>query len=189
MLSKNEFAIKARLEISIYRYQDWMATKAGVVANAAGPAADDDASNTFRDLLRMYVLEPENNRFDHLCMISHEPLVPRHVQLPCGHEFNYDMLYKEVDRQKRRRFNSERPRLGDNQLRCPYCGVVHDGLLPPCRGYPPVSRVNSPIKWSLDAEPCQHLFIRGKNRGELCGGISLCGEKRCKQHAPRPAPE
>lgn len=153
-----------------------------------GGAASADCE-LFRGLLSSYTLDPgTTNNKERECLITHEPLSTRHVILPCGHAFNYDMLFKEIARQKLHRRYNERPRLGENQMRCPYCNVVHDALLPPCRGYEPLRRVNSPIKWSLIATPCQHVFARGARQGKACDGPSLCGEHRCKRHASRPAP-
>lgn len=123
------------------------------------------------------------------CLISLEPLGKRSLTLSCGHSFNYTSIYEEVKRQKLQRFTYETPRLGDNQIKCPYCQKVHDYLLPPCRGFAPQNRINSPIKWSLDSQTCGHTFARGKNQGRLCGIVALCGENRCLRHASRSAQE
>ncbi len=177
-----------------------MSVKPGeAVAKRTDPDADAIA---FRTLLASFVLDVSPNDMNphsdsaaapapasRECLITREPLLAQHVRLPCGHAFNYDAIYKEVERQKHRRNFRERPRLGDNQLRCPYCNAVHDGLLPPCRGYDPMPRVNSPIKWALAVtSKCEHIYARGKNKGAQCDAATLCGETRCKRHAPRPAP-
>jgi len=146
--------------------------------------------STFQTLLASFVLDGAPAATDEdQCLITREPLLTQHIRLPCGHAFNYDAIYKEVEQQKYRRNYRERPRLGDNQLRCPYCNAVHDGLLPPCRGYDRTPRVNSPLKWALATSTCQHVFARGKNQGGVCDAATLCGETRCKRHAPRPVPE
>lgn len=166
-----------------------------------GPMTKSDADAiAFRSLLASFILDvspdeinphasvPAPNSRD--CLITHEPLLVQHIRLPCGHAFNYDAIYKEIERQKHRRIFRERPRLGDNQIRCPYCNAVHDGLLPPCRGYDPLPRVNSPLKWALPlTSKCEHVYARGKNKGSSCEAATLCGETRCKRHAPRLAPE
>ena len=165
-----------------------MAAASAPGAGAASGAAKD--VDIFRDLLSTFVLDPRaNDTPDDTCLISQDPLAQQQVCLPCGHKFNYDVLFREVLRQKHRRRTDERPRLGEHQLRCPYCNTIHDGLLPPCQGYGATSRVNSPLKWALAATTCQHVYARGRNQGDACGGVALCGSTRCKRHAPRPAPE
>lgn len=123
------------------------------------------------------------------CLISSEPLGKQSLTLSCGHSFNYTSIYEEVKRQKLHRFTYETPRLGDNQIKCPYCQKVHDYLLPPCRGFPPQNRINSPIKWSLESHTCEHVFCRGKNQGRQCTIAALCGENRCLRHATKTVSE
>lgn len=171
----------------------------GTIESKADAATDADTTE-FRSLLASFILDASPGDpgscasaapapASRECLITHEPLLAQHIRLPCGHAFNYDAIHKEVERQKHRRRYRERPRLGDNQLRCPYCNAVHDGLLPPCRGYDPMPRVNSPIKWALSStSKCEHVYARGKNKGSRCDGTTLCGETRCKRHAPRLAP-
>jgi len=157
---------------------------------AAGPAADiDEPQLSFQDMLASFLLEPElqDNKSgdkgdDDRCLISHEPLGKQRVKLPCGHSFNYAHIYAEVERQKRQMRSNDWPRVGDYSMKCPYCNVIHKGLLSPCEGYPVTANVNSPIKWSLAMSPCVHVFARGKREGQVCGAKVMCGETRCKRH-------
>jgi len=164
-----------------------------MVAPGAGPAeagvdtADPELS--FQDMLASFLLDPEladghagDATEEDRCLISHEPLEKQRVKLPCGHSFNYAHIFAEVKRQKRQARLNDWPRVGDYAMKCPYCNVIHNGLLPPCEGYPAVANVNSPIKWSLAASPCVHVFARGKRAGEMCGARVMCGETRCKRH-------
>lgn len=148
----------------------------------------DDTDN-FRDLLSTFLLDPDIQDDTVMCLISHEPLDKKSVVLPCGHSFNYAALYKEVERQKIYPKVTERPRLNDHQLRCPYCATIHDGLLPPCQGYRPRAKINSPARWALGGNVCTHVYMRGANTGNVCGQPSLCGDGRCSRHLPRPVPE
>jgi hypothetical protein len=146
-------------------------------------------TDNFRDLLSTFLLDPEIQDDTVMCLISHEPLDKKSVVLPCGHSFNYAALYKEVERQKIYPKVTERPRLNDHQLRCPYCATIHDGLLPPCQGYRPRAKINSPARWALGGNVCTHVYMRGANTGNVCGQPSLCGDGRCSRHLPRPVPE
>lgn len=148
-----------------------------------------DDTEKFRDLLSTYLLDPDIHDDTIMCLISHEPLDKKSVVLPCGHSFNYTALYKEVERQKIYPKATERPRLNDHQLRCPYCATIHDGLLPPCQGYRARAKINSPARWALGGHVCQHVYMRGANIGKICGQPSLCGDGRCTRHLPRPVPE
>lgn len=160
------------------------------VGAAAGPAADSDEPQlSFQDMLASFLLEPEladckkrEGQNEDRCLISHEPLGQQRVKLPCGHSFNYAHIYAEVERQKKRRNITDWPRIGDYSMKCPYCNVIHIGLLPPCEGFPMVVNVNSPVKWSLAMSPCVHVFARGKRVGQVCGAKVMCGETRCRRH-------
>lgn len=157
---------------------------------AAGMTSyNDDPKLSFQDMLASFLLDPElldDNRGDakndDQCLISHEPLGKQRVKLPCGHSFNYAHIYAEVERQKRRVRVNDWPRIGDYSMKCPYCNVIHSGLLPSCEGFPLVANVNSPIKWSLGMSPCVHVFARGKLVGQQCGAKVMCGETRCMRH-------
>jgi len=164
-----------------------------MVSSAPGPAPDSSEPKlSFQDMLASFLLEPDLDaskresdgaRNDNdMCLISQEPLGKHHVKLPCGHSFNYEHIYAEVERQKKRRSNNEWPRIGDYAMKCPYCNVIHNGLLPPCEGFPMMANVNSPVKWSFAMSPCVHVFARGKRVGEQCGAKVMCGETLCKRH-------
>lgn len=103
--------------------------------------------------------EEDNN----LCLISNQPLTDTHIQLICGHKFNYMPLYLDIKNHKQL-FNSlegTSTRLNIDEIRCPYCRKKQIGLLP---YYPDiglkthgVNYINQSIKYSsLTHEPIHY---------------------------------
>lgn len=84
------------------------------------------------DNIENVILENSINTEDNLCLISNLPLEDNHVELKCGHKFNYDPIYKDIYNHKHKYNSMERsnnkPRM--NQLRCPYCRNIQNELLP-----------------------------------------------------------
>lgn len=82
---------------------------------------------------------PQNDlNQDNLCLITGEPLSDNHIILPCQHKFNYIPLYNEIKKQKicflpNKKSHSylETQKLRQNQIKCPYCRTIVDGILPP----------------------------------------------------------
>jgi hypothetical protein len=67
-----------------------------------------------------------------MCLITNAPLENNHIQLICGHKFNYIPLYFDI-RNHKQKFNSlegTTNRLAVNEIRCPYCRNKQNGLLP-----------------------------------------------------------
>lgn len=67
---------------------------------------------------------------DAKCLITGDPLGPYFVTLKCSHTFNYLPLYNELITQKCVKNTLEVVRLGANQLKCPYCRTIQNGILP-----------------------------------------------------------
>jgi len=110
---------------------------------------------------------------DNTCLLSGLPLTHMAARLPCGHNFNYLQLYREVRVQKRHNPSSlEDTRLRSNQFKCPYCRHLYDKLLPYVEmdGVVSLTGVNaaSPAR-TLNLYPCQHVITRGKRSGSMCG--------------------
>jgi hypothetical protein len=108
--------------------------------------SNNTVNNGNNDNIENVVLENSINTEDNLCLISNLPLEENFVKLNCGHKFNYDPLYKDIYNHKRK-FNSmeqvkNKPKI--NQIRCPYCRNIQDGLLPyyDNLGYPKENGVN-----------------------------------------------
>lgn len=66
------------------------------------------------------------------CLITNMPLVSNHIELTCGHKFNYIPLYNDIKNYKLKFNNLEGSvnRLSVNEIRCPYCRNKQHGLLP-----------------------------------------------------------
>jgi hypothetical protein len=73
-----------------------------------------------------------DNNDDNKCLISYEPLIDKFVELNCGHKFNYIPLYKDILNHKYKFNNMEGKfsRLNLNEIRCPYCRKIQNGVLP-----------------------------------------------------------
>ena len=88
------------------------------------------------------VLEDDNNK----CLISNQVLTDKHVQLNCGHKFNYIELYHDFVNHKKK-FNfleSSDGKLLATQNRCPYCRTKQNIILPYYKelGLNPINGVN-----------------------------------------------
>ena len=82
------------------------------------------------DFLDMLNIDDSIVDEDNCCLISQEELMPNHITLLCGHAFNYDCILNEVIHQKTKYNPLDTTRLRLNQLKCPYCRVVQNKLLP-----------------------------------------------------------
>ena len=131
--------------------------------------------NKFKNLFEE---ELNNNYQGPMCFISKEPLEHNHLQLPCGHTFNYISLYREVKTQK----INNNLRLKKYQMQCPYCRTIIDNILPYIT-HSEVQRiigVNSPEKYVLKQHTCKYKFISGKFKGHLCN--KQCSFNYCSEH-------
>jgi hypothetical protein len=88
----------------------------------------------FDELYNSLDEEENNNKTEednHLCLITKQPLIDRHVEMVCGHKFNYIPLYKDILNHKKKFNNLEGSgRLKQNEIRCPYCRNKQTGILP-----------------------------------------------------------
>lgn len=97
---------------------------------------------------------------DNVCLITDQPLTAFHVQLECGHKFNYEPLYQEALRQKGRMgMHNYYEKIGTHQIKCPYCRSITNHLLPYIGNSPhPVIKrlvgVNAPAHMCLPGAPC-----------------------------------
>tara|TARA_Y100000590_G_scaffold464086_1_gene632568 strand:- start:1019 stop:1591 length:573 start_codon:yes stop_codon:yes gene_type:complete len=119
---------------------------------------------------------------DELCLISNTPLKPDYIKLECGHKFNYISLFKEISRQKNPSFNhSEIQKLKKNQIKCPYCRHIQNGLLP---FYSKICEkklyVNWPPKYIYKPNLCIAILKSGKRKGEKC--TKKCYGDKCPLH-------
>lgn len=117
-----------------------------------------------------------NKDLNDVCLISNEQLNKNSIKLPCNHTFNYLPLYTEICKQKTK-FNSlEITKLKTNQIKCPYCRLIINNLLPfnpDVEGVSKTRYVNSPSKYSFYPNKCKYIFKSGKSKGKLCNKNSL----------------
>jgi hypothetical protein len=66
------------------------------------------------------------------CLISGEPLTHKHVQMTCGHKFNYIPLYYDLVNHKKKfnKLEGMKSKCKINEIRCPYCRHTQRVLLP-----------------------------------------------------------
>ena len=97
---------------------------------------------------------------DGKCLITGAPLNAFHVELTCGHKFNYGPLYQEVLRQKGRYgMYNYFEKIGTHQVKCPYCRSITNHLLPYLGNspHPTIKRlvgVNAPAAMCMPGVPC-----------------------------------
>ena len=147
----------------------------------------------FNELYSQMCNESNNNcDLDKKCLITGDLLHDKYITLLCGHTFNYHSIVKEVDRQKYSVPKTEVQRLKKNQLKCPYCRNVQDGILPLFDGYEKIKFVNYPPKYSMKGEKCKYMFKYGKRKNELCNKAcydvycNICEKKVSTQKSKKP---
>jgi len=134
-----------------------------------------------KELLRLICSdEQDNDDDDTLCLITGLPLLGNHVQLACGHKFNYVPIYKEICSQKRHQ-TLEVAKLGTHEVKCPYCRRIQNGLLPFDQEYGHKRYgVNHPPSKVYRGNKCQALLKSGKRKGAACA--KACIKQFCKLH-------
>jgi len=65
-----------------------------------------------------------------VCLITNQPLIEIYVTLDCNHKFNYIPLFNDIKNHKKKFNTLESDRLGQNEIRCPYCRNKQKKLLP-----------------------------------------------------------
>ena len=130
-----------------------------------------------------YMIENEDNYSDsdeNICLISNTPLTDNSVKLCCGHQFNYNDIYKEIHYQKKQQHNYETQKLYTNQIKCPYCRTVQNGLLPWYEGKNKCAGVNWPPKYQYKPNKCTYEYLSGKRKVHQCS--KACIGKYCPNH-------
>jgi hypothetical protein len=108
------------------------------------------------------------------CLLTNSDLDYGHIQLPCGHKFNFFSLYTETLYQKTNPAfvkNIYNTPIEKNKIKCPYCRSVHaNSLLPYIVNNKRVNGVNSPVKFcSKSSVRCQHVSVSAiKKRETQC---------------------
>lgn len=137
---------------------------------------------------------------DSYCLLTKEPLHSVHIELVCGHKFNYVPLYREIIVQKTIGLSPNgyytSHSLKRNEIKCPYCRNIQDKLLPYIQydGVKKTYGVNYPAKMSMTAQLCMHTAASANNsnskKGKKSAGASCkdfaleCrdGIYLCKKH-------
>lgn len=86
----------------------------------------------FTELYKSLDVEEGDNDDNNMCLITNQPLSDKHVELNCGHKFNYIPLYHDILNHKKKFNNMEGSisKLHTNEIRCPYCRKKQMELLP-----------------------------------------------------------
>lgn len=114
------------------------------------------------------------------CLISFEPLETNYIKLYCGHCFNYKPLLNEIYNQKYKKVCTETCHLKLNQIKCPYCRKVQNGILPYREGFVKHNYVNYPEKLSMLTSSCTYKYKNGIKKSLECNK-PCCGEY-CQSH-------
>ena len=143
-------------------------------------------NNFYDDISTLYDKDPQeilDN--DNICLISQERLTEDCIILECNHKFNYISIYDEIVKQKTIKNKYETQQLKTNQIKCPYCRNVQNKLLPYLDDkkdkFPKIYGVNSPIKYCMLKNKCQHILLSGKRKGEKC--LISSTNNKCKRHS------
>ena len=96
---------------------------------------------------------------DNLCLITNDKLDNEHVELECGHKFNYDAIYNDVYNHKMKYNKMERYPLRSNEIRCPYCRNIQKKLLPTMVDKPNIHGINY---FNQEAEMMSAMFYNPK---------------------------
>jgi hypothetical protein len=110
------------------------------------------------------------------CLITHDILEDNYITLTCGHKFNYLPLYHEVVKQKTQSI-LETAYLSVSQIKCPYCRIKTNKLLPYI-SHPEVVHkrgVNYPTKYCMTLYTCNWVYKSGKKQGCVCSRDAICG--------------
>jgi hypothetical protein len=98
---------------------------------------------------------------EEVCLITNNQLDAFHIELACGHKFNYAPLYQEVLRQKGRfGMHNFYEKIGTHQVKCPYCRSMTNQLLPYIGNnlHPVIKRfvgINAPAAMCMPGTPCE----------------------------------
>lgn len=139
----------------------------------------DDTISFNEELMKMLQETEKENNIE-TCLISGEILQENHIKLDCNHKFNYKYIYNEVHKQKTQPWHSEVNKVGNKQLKCPYCRNIQTGLLPFRDGYCKVKYVNWPPSLMMFPDECSYIFSSGKRKGAICS--KKCSGKYCLSH-------
>jgi len=123
------------------------------------------------------ISETETETDSNKCLITLLPLTENHIVLKCGHAFNYDPIFKDVYNHKKKFQNLEGRRIGDGELRCPYCRNVQRQLLPVTQGRPRIYGINTLdnadllISSYMSNPSLFHIYFQKYSSGRCCNAV------------------
>lgn len=187
-LSTTEVKFKFNEDTSNYFYNEL-----SKILNSDAENANENESESETNV--NVIISSSVDNTDNFCLITKEKLEPNHITLICNHKFNYVPLYNEVVNQKNKQNNMyEITKLSSNQIKCPYCRVITNKLLPyiPYPSVRVIKNVNSYIITSYNSNPEYFLYApkccheHGNNTENKCQKYAVYYEKEnlllCPQH-------
>jgi hypothetical protein len=131
------------------------------ILNTDATSDDVNNRNTNTNTIENVIVSDTMEITDNICLITKEKLHPNHITLNCKHKFNYVPLYNEVVGQKNKQSNVyEVTKLSSNQIKCPYCRIITNKLLPhiPYPSVKVIKNVNSYVTTSYNINPDYFLY-------------------------------
>jgi len=157
--SSNGMNFKFHEETSNYFYNEL-----SKILNTDAASNDEKNTNTNANTIENVIVSDIMDTMDttdNICLITKEKLHPNHITLNCKHKFNYVPLYNEVVGQKNKQSNVyEVTKLSSNQIKCPYCRIITNKLLPhiPYPSVKVIKNVNSYVTTSYNSNPDYFLY-------------------------------
>ena len=139
-----------------------------------------EGNTNFTQILITELCKDNTSKCENVCLISNDPLEKNHITLTCNHHFNYNDIFEEVCRQKKKRNTLEIDTVGTWPLKCPYCRNMQDGILPYIYKYKRVLNVNWPPNQSYSKKYCEYVLKSGKRKGASCQ--IKCLNQFCYRH-------
>tara|TARA_Y100000591_G_C21836611_1_gene702938 strand:- start:1991 stop:2503 length:513 start_codon:yes stop_codon:yes gene_type:complete len=128
--------------------------------------------NFNEELLKLLCKEENVENEKKICLISGEELRENYVTLQCGHSFNYDSIFNELKNQRKKN-RLESHKTSKNEIKCPYCRRIHNGILNHVEGYNKVLNVNCKVIEKVELNTkfniCSAIIKSGKRKGQKCG--------------------
>ena len=131
----------------------------------------------------MALIGKEEKKEEEVCLIDGTQLKDQFIELKCSHKFNYISILNEIKMQRKYN-NLETQKLNPYQIKCPYCRIIHNGILPYYETLfnAKIRGVNWPPSKVLKSKKCQCVLKSGKRKGEKCGCKCKKDSGKCGRH-------
>jgi hypothetical protein len=133
-----------------------------------------------------------------LCLITQDRLdTATHIQLECGHRFNYVPLFRDLVNYKQKFQSMEFKILRPHEIRCPYCRQVQATLLPyyeldgvslveGVNYLPDDKKLRLGLKLSSFYAKCEYIEPKHPEKGAICWHLLVSpwedGKHYCMTH-------